>query len=192
MNVASSASASNGSKHTDPNFGLMNRLGKFANGTVTGAYVMMFNYLKWHPTRTQAAKVAKSKTSTTENETSVLVYKDDSGNDYYWVCPHDPLNSSTSSYWIEPPPAETSDLKLVEEFHYSVKDGPPDNQGKPTIIMGSWDDWRTASTENIIVTHHTIDVGAWIFEPTKVFTQPRTIFYYEYIGFDRKHPVKQP
>ncbi len=168
--------------------------GKFANGAVTGAYVMMFNHLMhdWHPTRQQAAKVAKEKTSTTRNETSVLVYEDDSGNDYYWVSPHDSRNSPTSSYWIEPPPAETSDLTLVAEFHYSVKYGPPNNQGQPTLIMGSWEDWRVASIHNITVTHHTIGLGSWRFEPTKGFVQPITMFYYEYLGFDKKHPVKPP
>ncbi len=168
--------------------------GKFANGAVTGAYVMMFNHLMhdWHPTRTGAAKLAKGKTSATGNETSVLVYEDDSGNDYYWVSPHDPRNGKLISYWVEPPPAETSDLTLVEEFHYSVKDGPRTANGDPTLIMGSWEDWRRAFTENIRVTHHTIGLGSWYFEPTKGFTQPRTIFYYEYRGFDKKNPVMPP
>ena len=73
--------------------------GKFVNVAITGAYVVLFNHLmhEWHPTRTDAAKRAADKTTTTGNETSVLVYQDDSGNEYYWVSPHDDRNSSTSS-----------------------------------------------------------------------------------------------
>ncbi|NCA87236.1 MAG: hypothetical protein EOM83_17025 [Clostridia bacterium] len=167
--------------------------GKFANGAVTGAYVMMFNHLmhEWHPTRTGAAKNAAEKTTTTGNETSVLVYKDDSGNEYYWVSPHDSRNSSTSSYWVEPPPTETSNLILVEEFHYSVKDGPLDN-GKPTIIKGSFQDWQTARQLNIRVTHTTIGVGSWTFEPTLFFRQPTAVLYREYLHWNKVRPIEPP
>ncbi len=165
----------------------------FANGAVTGAYVMMFNHLmhEWHPTRTGAAKVAKGKTSATGNETSVLVYLDDSGNDYYWVSPHDPRNSSTSSYWVEPPPAETSDLTLVEEFHYSVRDGIT-KDGKPGLIKGSFQDWQTARQLNIRVTHHTIGVGAWTFEPSLFFYQPPAVLYRQYIHWNKENPIPSP
>lgn len=166
--------------------------GKFANGAVTGAYVMMFNHLmrEWHPTITGAAKSAAGKTTTTGDETSVLVYQDDSGNYYYWVSPHDPRNSSTSSYWVEPPGDEVTGLTLVEEFHYSVKDGGLNKAGKPTIIRGSFQDWQTARQENIRVTHHTIGVGSWIFRPTIIFVQPQAILYKKYINWNRKYPIQ--
>ena len=168
--------------------------GKFANGAVTGAYVMMFNHLmhEWHPTGEAAATSAKGKTTTTGNETSVLVYEDDSGKNHFWESPHHPNNSPTSSTWIEPPPDETSDLTLVREFHYSVKDGPLDKYGKPTIIMGSYGDWLVARDLNIIVTHHTIGVGSWIFRPTITFVQPQAILYKKYINWNKENPIKQP
>jgi hypothetical protein len=167
--------------------------GKFANGAVTGAYVMMFNHLnhEWHQTRTGAAKSAAEKTTTTGNETSVLVYQDDSGELCYWECPHDPRNSPTSAYWVEPPGNEISGLTLVEEFHYSVKHGVT-NEGKPGLMRGSFQDWQNARDFNIRVTHHTIDVGSWIFTPTLFFSQPPAIIYMKYILWNIEYPIPSP
>ncbi|NLO50300.1 MAG: RHS repeat-associated core domain-containing protein, partial [Bacteroidales bacterium] len=167
--------------------------GKFANGAVTGAYVMMFNHLmhEWHPTRTGPANDAAEKTTTTGNETLVLEYQDHNGNEYYWVSPHDPRNSPTTSYWVEPPPDETSNLQLVEEFHYSVKDGVTED-GKPGLIKGSFQDWQTARQLNIRVTHTTIGVGSWTFEPTLFFSQPIAVLYRQYIQWNKENPIPSP
>ena len=79
----------------------------------------------------------------------------------------------------------------MEEFHYSVKYGPLKN-GKPTIIKGSFQDWKIATELNIRVTHHTIGVGAWIFQPSLFFYQPPAILYPEYIPWNIKYPIQPP
>lgn len=168
--------------------------GKFANGAITGAYVGLFNHAmhEWVPTREEASNVAANTTTTTGNETSVQVWRDSSGNDYFWVCPQHAENSPLHSHWIDPPPAETSDLELVEEFHYSVMYGPKNQKtGKQTIIMGSYADWKTASRLNIPIIHHTIGLGSWHFRPTKFFTQPFfTPSDMKYKDFHIKNPVR--
>jgi hypothetical protein len=165
--------------------------GKFANGAVTGAYVMMLNHLmhEWHPSRQAAAASAQSKTSETGNETSVLVFQDDQGEYCYWECPHDERNSVTASYWVVPPEDEMYGLTLTEEFHYSVKDGLPDKLGRPTWIKGSFQDWVTARSLKIPVTHYTIGIGSWRFEPTLFFVQPQTVIHRSYIHWNSTSPI---
>ena len=165
--------------------------GKFANGAVTGAFVMAFNHLmhEWHPSRKAAAASAQSKTTETGNETSVLVFQDDQGELCYWECPHDERNSEKASYWVFPPEDEMYGLTLKEEFHYSVKDGLPDKFGRPTWIKGSFQDWVTARSLKIPVTHYTIGIGSWRFEPTLFFVQPQTVIHRSYIHWNSTSPI---
>jgi len=167
--------------------------GKFANGAVTGAYVMMLNHLmhEWHPTRKEAAASAQDKTLETGNETSVLVFQDDQGEQCYWECPQDARNSPTESYWVLPPEDEFYGLKLVEEFHYSVKGGPLMN-GNPTWLKGSFQDWRIASKLGITVTHKTIGIGSWIFRPSLFFEQPQAIIHRDWIYKNNIYPIDPP
>jgi len=167
--------------------------GKFANGAVTGAFVMAFNHLmhEWHPSRKAAAASAQSKTTETGNETSVLVFQDDQGEYCYWECPHDERNSTTASYWVTPPEDEMYGLMLKEEFHYSVKDGPPDEFGRPTWLKGSFQDWVTARSLKIPVTHYTIGIGSWHFGPTLFFVKPQTVIHRSYIHWNSKYPIEQ-
>ena len=167
------------------------RRGGVANGAVTGAYVMMLNQLMhdWHPARSDAAATAQQKTTNTGIETAVLVYQDDQGDKCYWVCPHDPRNTTTVSYWVYPPAEETFGLKLVEQFHYSVKDGLTDD-GKPGWIKGSFDDWEAARSNNIPVTHYTMGIGAWYFKPTLFFEQPKAMILPGFIQWNNKYPIK--
>jgi len=155
---------------------------------------VLFNHLnhEWHQTRSEAAASAEGNTATTGNETSVLVYKDDCGELYFWECPFDPRNTPSCVYWVGPPQDEISGFTLVEEFHYSVKYGDLDAKGKPTIQRGSFGDWRNAHFLNIRVTHHTIDVGSWIFEPTIFFYQPPAILCMKYILWNEKNPIPSP
>ena len=167
--------------------------GKFANGAVTGAFVEMYNHLmhEWHPSRKAAAASAQSKTSETGNETSVLVFQDDQGENCYWECPHDERNSEKASYWVFPPEDEMYGLTLTEEFHYSVKDGALDPDGNPTWIKGSFQDWVTARSLKIPVTHYTIGIGSWRFEPTLFFVKPQTVIHRSYIHWNSKYPIEQ-
>jgi len=166
--------------------------GKFANGAVTGAYVMMFNHLmhEWHPSRMDAASNARDNTINTGNETVVLVFEDADGVKHYWECPPHEKNSPTSAYWVWPPAEEMQGLKLVEEFHYSVRETLID--GKPHTLKGSYKDWLNARNHNIRVTHHTIGIGAWIFQPSQFFKQPHSIIIREYIPWDKRHPIIPP
>ena len=168
--------------------------GKFANGAVTGAFVMAFNHLmhEWHPSRQAAAASAQAKTSETGNETSVLVFQDDQGELCYWECPHDEKNSTTESYWVFPPEYEMYGLTLTEEFHYSVKDGLPDKSGRPTWIKGSFQDWRIASKLGITVTHTTIGIGSWFFRSSLFFEQPQTIIHRNWIYKNNIYPIVPP
>jgi hypothetical protein len=167
--------------------------GRFANGAVTGAFVMAFNHLmhEWHPSRQAAAASAQSKTTETGSETSVLVFQDDQGELCYWECPHDERNSVTASYWVVPPEDEMYGLTLTEEFHYSVKEGPILN-GKPTWLKGSFQDWRIASKLGITVTHITIGIGSWIFRPSLFLEQPQAIIHRDWIYKNNIYPIDPP
>ena len=141
--------------------------GKFANGAVTGAYVMAWNHMmhgdKWHPTREKAAEATKNRTETTGNEASYLVFKDECGDEYYWEVPADPKDGPDISYWNEP--TEASELALVENVHYSQGF---DNTGKK-YLAGSFQDYRTALEFNIKVTHISLGFGKWTFYPGTLF-----------------------
>jgi hypothetical protein len=163
--------------------------GKFTNGAVTGAYVMMFNHLshKWHPTRKEAAEATRTRTETTGNEASYLTYIDDCGKEYYWEVSADPRDGPIVSYQSGPPPAEAIDLVLIEQYHYSKNHIVVDNILRP--IKGSYDDWLLAHDLNITVTHHSIGIGVWIFKPSVFFTQPISVIYRNYIKWDRTNPI---
>lgn len=164
--------------------------GKFSNGAVTGAYVMMFNHLshKWHPTRKEAAEATRTRTETTGNEANYLVYKGDDGEECYWEVPPDPRNGPGISYWNEP--AEASGLTLVENYHYSTQTNRID--GKDLLVKGSYGDWEVARDLNITVTHHAIGSGVWIFKPAILFSQPISIVYKHLIPWDLRNPILIP
>ena len=136
-----------------------------------------------------AAATAQQKTTNTGNETSVLVYQDDQGDKCYWISYH-PENKPGLSIWVYPPAEETFGLKLVEEFHYSVMDGPLDGKGNPTWYKGSFDDWEAARSNNIPVTHYTIGIGAWYFKPTLFFELPKAMIHHRFIHWDNVSPIK--
>ena len=152
--------------------------GKFANGAVTGAYVMAFNHLlhseKWHPTRKEAAEATRTRTETTGNEASYLVYKGEDGEECYWEVPPDPRDGPGISYWDEP--TEASGLTLVENVHYSTE-FITDVNGNYGRAKGSYQDWEVARDYNITVTHVTIGVGVWIFKPSEYFSQPIAVLF---------------
>ncbi|KAF0204072.1 MAG: hypothetical protein FD170_761 [Bacteroidetes bacterium] len=166
--------------------------GKFANGAVTGAYVMALNHMmhsdKWHPTRGEAAEATSTRTETTGNEASYLVYIDECGDEYYWEVPADPRDGPGVAYFSRPEDARG--LTLVENYHYS-KDIITDQAGNTGRTKGSYLDWQLARDYNIKVTHHTLGVGMWIFKPSVFFQQPISfLFDRKLLGWDLRNPIK--
>mgnify|MGYP007049774142 CR=1 FL=1 len=137
--------------------------GKFANGAVTGAYVYLLNHAahKWHPTRESAANAAKTRTETTGNEASCLVYKDECGDEYYWENPAHPSDTELQSKWTSP---KGINLTLVEEFHFS-KEFTSDGHR----ILGSFQDWVNAQDDRIKITHTSLNFGKWVFTPGRFY-----------------------
>ena len=135
--------------------------GKFANGAVTGAYVMAFNHLmhseKWHPTREEAATAAKSRVEVTGNEASVLVYTDECGDEYFWENPPTSADTELSSKWTQP---SGHNLKLVEEFHFSKEFS---INGRRITV--SYVDYLNAMADKIIITHVSLGFGKWEISP---------------------------
>jgi hypothetical protein len=162
--------------------------GKFTNGAVTGAYVMMFNHLshKWHPTRKEAAEATRTRTETTGNEANYLVYKGDDGEECYWEVPPDTRDGPGISYWNEP--EEAYGLTLTENYHYS-KGIITDVNGNTGKAQGSYQDWRVANEYNIKVTHHSIGIGVWIFKPSIIFTQPISVVFWQFRDWNRQNPI---
>ena len=135
--------------------------GKFANGAVTGAYVMALNHLmhseKWHPTKEEAATAAKSRVEVTGNEASVLVYTDECGDEYFWENPPTSADTELSSKWTQP---SGHNLKLVEEFHFSKEFS---INGRRITV--SYVDYLNAMADKIIITHVSLGFGKWEISP---------------------------
>ena len=164
--------------------------GKFSNGAVTGAFVYLLNHAahKWHSTRESASNAARTRTETTGNEASYIIYEDECGDGRYWEVPADPRDSPTLSIQTFPPASETKNLKMVEQYHFSpqsiVKDG------KIYLLKGSYGDWKLARDEGITVTHHSIGTGVWIFRPTPLFVQPISVIFTNFISWDKSNPAE--
>ena len=142
--------------------------GRFANGAVTGAYVMAFNHLMhnkiWHPSRVSAEKALITRVITTGKEGTVQVFIDECGDEYFWEAPADPNDSYKISYYPSSPPVELGELKYVEQFHYSQGYLSPDGD----YLAGSWEDWLL-TFDGIKVTHNSLGFGSWTFMPGTLF-----------------------
>jgi len=164
--------------------------GKFANGAVTGAYVMMFYHMmhEWHPTREAAYSSAEANTITTGNETAVLGFVDRDGAERYWECPAHPDNGPLKVKWVWPSDNDLEGLTLVEEFHFS-----PGVTSDGRLVKTSVNDYKNSQKHKITVTHISVGVGmwVWVYDPISWFPQPHGIvFERRFSEWNMRNPVK--
>lgn len=166
--------------------------GKFANGAVTGAYVMAFNHLMhnkiWHPSRESAEKALKTRVKSTGKEASALVFEDECGDQYFWENPEYPTDTELQSQWTYP---DDNKLTFVEEFHYSQELTPDGKQ-----VVGSFQDWVNSQLSHITVTHISLNFGKWRYEPGRfydggIFSPFNIESYYKWMNVDIRQIMNQ-
>jgi len=88
-------------------------------------------------------------------------------------------------------PNGSENIRYIHKDHLGSWNTITDENGNLLQEL-SYDAWGNRRNPATWVTHHTIGRGAWYFEPTLFFQQPRSMLYRQYVDWDRKTPIIPP